>query len=210
VRVIADLAPSQAAYVDERFRQLGAQKTDKGHAIATRVLTQPGSDEFVRTPAAPSAPGVVCALGTLGAYRWRSLANPPAIANVQLLNDITEVRHYTSAPTAESTRIAKFYDMTTGTMAAGFWNEQAAGLIRKNNLDERQTARVLATVNAAMMDALIACHDSKYAYWVPRPSQVESAIKPLIGRKVARVAVTRNEELLSRWSQTVLAQNTQP
>lgn len=36
-------------------------------------------------------------------------------------------------------------------------------------------------MNTAMLDALIACHDTKYVYWVPRPSQADPAIKPQIG-----------------------------
>ena len=170
MRVIADLAPSQAAFVEERLRELGARESDSGRRVAQSVLAQAHSDEFVRTLATQPAQG---------AYTWRSLANPPAppaypalgamrpfllesgnvfrsapppsMANVQFLNDLTEVRHYTMAPTQESTRIAKFYDMTTGTLAAGFWNEQAAALIRKNNMSERHAARVLATMNTANM-----------------------------------------------------------
>jgi membrane-associated phospholipid phosphatase len=162
--------------------------------------------------------------------------------------------------------------MTTGTLAAGFWNEKASALIAGNNLAERQAARILAAMNVAIMDGLIACHDSKYAYWVPRPSQTETLIKPLIGvpnhpsypsnhsclstaaaqvlvhffpaersrlekiateagmsriyaglhyrfdvdagedigRKVAAAVVSRHEDVLARWTQTVLAQSANP
>lgn len=78
-------------------------------------------------------------------------------------------------------RLAKLYDMTTGTLVAGFWNERATALIRGNTVGELHSATVLAAMNTAMMDALIACHDAKYAYWVPRPKQVDPSIKPLIG-----------------------------
>ena len=33
----------------------------------------------------------------------------------------------------------------------------------------------------AALDANIACHDAKYTYWAPRPSQADAAIRPLIG-----------------------------
>lgn len=91
------------------------------------------------------------------------------------------VAHATASPTVETTRIAKFYDMTTGTLAAGFWNTNAAELIRNAGTNGPQAARVLATMNMAMMDAVAACHDTKYTYWVPRPSQADPSIKPLIG-----------------------------
>jgi membrane-associated phospholipid phosphatase len=106
---------------------------------------------------------------------------PPQIGDARFLADLAEVRRYTESPTEGATRIAKFYDMTTGTMAAGYWNERAAALIRARNTGELRAATLLATMNAAIMDAIVACHDAKYTYWVPRPSQVDPAIKPLNG-----------------------------
>ena len=82
-------------------------------------------------------------------------APPPAIGSARFLEGLAEVRRHTTAPTEESVRIAKFYDMTTGTLAAGFWNEQAGELVRRNGAGERQATIVLATMNAAIMDALV-------------------------------------------------------
>jgi hypothetical protein len=98
------------------------------------------------------------------------------------VDDHAEVRAFTAAPTEETTRVAKFYDMTTGTLAGGFWNEQAAALIERGGAGSaRDAAKIFATVNMAMMDGVVACHDSKYAYWVPRPSQADPALKTVIG-----------------------------
>lgn len=199
-RVITGLAPAQTAYVHERSRAFGAGANDSGHRIGEQVLAEANTDGFAQmwNSQPPQA-----------AYAWRSLANPPAppaypaiggmrtflIASGSELragaapapgskrfaDDVAEVRRYTEAPTAETTRLAKFYDMTTGTLAGGFWNERAVELIRKYGTPERQAAAVLATMNTAMLDALIACHDTKYVYWVPRPSQADPSIKPLIG-----------------------------
>ncbi len=198
-RVIAELMPTQASFAQERYRQSQAGTIDAGVRAAQRVLDEARSDGFgtAWNGQAPQA-----------AWAWRSLANPPAPAaypaiggmrtffaesgnsfrpvtapapgTTRFTTDITEVRSYTDAPTAETTRIAKFYDMTTGTLAGGFWNERVAELIRRHATGERQTATVLVTLNAAMMDALVACHDAKYVYWVPRPSQADPSIKPLI------------------------------
>lgn len=291
MRVIADLAPAQAAFVEERMRETGARDTDQGRRVAQNVLARAHSDDFNRK---------VADQAVRGAYAWRSLANPPAppaypelgsmrpfvlesgnvfrsppppeMNSVRFKSDIEEVHHYVYAPTTETTRIAKYYDMTTGTLAAGFWNEKASALIAANNIAEQQAARILAAMNVAIMDGLIACHDTKYAYWVPRPSQAESLIKPLIGvpnhpsypsnhsclstaaaqvlvhffpsersrlekiaaeagvsriyaglhyrfdvdagedigRKVAAAVVSRHEDVLARWTQTVLAQNANP
>jgi hypothetical protein len=36
-------------------------------------------------------------------------------------------------------------------------------------------------MHMAMFDAQIACHDSKYVYWVPRPTQLDPNIRLAIG-----------------------------
>jgi hypothetical protein len=201
MRVIAGMLPAQAAYVESRYRQVDSGTSEPGERIAQRVLAQAAGDGFTQpwTGQVPQA-----------AYAWRSLvqptaappaypaigamrpffldsgsvlrpAPPPALGSSRFSEDLAQVRSLTQSPSAESVRIARFYDMTTGTLAGGFWNEQAQALLRASTLDEPRAAVVLATLNAAMMDALIACHDAKYTYWVPRPSQADPSIKPIIG-----------------------------
>lgn len=118
---------------------------------------------------------------TRGHSHPSSPATPPEPTSPRFIADLAEVRRHLSAPTEETTRIAKFYDITTGTLAGGFWNEQAAALIARSAIDDRQAAAVLAILNAAMMDAVAACHEAKYVYWVPRPTQVDPSLKTIIG-----------------------------
>jgi PAP2 superfamily len=200
MRVIAELFPTQAQFVELRYRELNPLGSGHDRGVARRVLKQARKDGFT-APWEGTAPQA--------AYVWRSLANPPvapsfpalggmrtfyldkgdvfrpgmppAIGTSKFVNDLAEVRSYTQSPTSESTRLAKFYDMTTGTLAAGFWNERASELIRAHATSDLQSATILATMNTAMMDALIACHDAKYTYWVPRPKQIDPSITPLIG-----------------------------
>lgn len=199
-RVLADLAPTQAGFVDERRRELVTRESGKGHAVARNVLREAQSDDFTRAFAGqipqgnhtwrslvhPPAPPAYPAIGGMRTFLLESghvfrSEPPPVMDGARVQNDLAEVKRHTEAPTAETTRLAKFYDMTTGTLAAGFWNSQTAERIRANKLGELQAARVLATLNTAMMDAVVACHDTKYTYWVPRPSQADPSIKPLIG-----------------------------
>lgn len=200
MRVIAALLPAQADAVAARHRAMHPQESDRGRRIAERVLADAATDGFER-PANVAVPNA--------AYVWRSLANPPlppaypaigamrtffiasgeafratpppALASERFHADLAQTRRFADAPTDVTTRIAKFYDMTTGTMAGGYWNERAAAAIHASTLDAAQAAIVLVTLNGAMLDALIACHDSKYVYWVPRPSQADPSLKPLIG-----------------------------
>jgi hypothetical protein len=201
-KVIAALVPAQAAFVEERHRQLRPSPSagDRGARIAERVLEQakadgfgqpwngtlPGTSDSWRSLATPPAPPAYPGIGTMRTFFLPSgqalrVGPPPTSGNQQFAEDLAEVRQHVAAPTPESTRLARFYDMTTGTMAGGFWNERAVDLMKRGPVGDRQPAAILATLNMAMMDALVACHDSKYHYWVPRPSQVDPSLKALIG-----------------------------
>src|SRR5699024_1800584 len=83
--------------------------------------------------------------------------------------------------TARQDSIAKFWAMGTGSLIAGFWNTTAAELIERNGLGELEAARALALMNTASMDALIACADAKFTYWLLRPSQADPGIALAIG-----------------------------
>src|SRR5262249_19317624 len=65
--------------------------------------------------------------------------------------------------------------------SAGLWNDVTRGAISAHGLSEADSARVLALVHMTAVDATIACHDSKYAYWVPRPTQADPGIRLAIG-----------------------------
>ena len=196
MRVIGAMLPEQADYV--RGRHAG-QEHPKGARVAERVLADAGRDGFLqpwtgRVPQADGAwrslaqPAAAPAYPLLGTMRTFFIDNgsvlrpaaPPARDSARFNADLAEVRSLTEKPTPESTRLAKFFDMTTGTQAGGFWNEQALELLRTQPGAPRATV-VLPTLNGAMMDAFVACHDAKYTYWVPRPSQADASIKPLIG-----------------------------
>jgi membrane-associated phospholipid phosphatase len=70
--------------------------------------------------------------------------------------------------------------MTTGSLVAGYWQQTALELAARHNATPLEASRATATALLATLDANIACHDAKYAYWMPRPSQVDPAIKPPI------------------------------
>jgi membrane-associated phospholipid phosphatase len=198
--VIAEMLPSQRAFVEQKSQGLQSTASEQGKRFAQRVMAEASTDGFVvpwrgaapqaayawRSLATPAAAPAYPAIGNMRTFLIESggalrVAPPPAAGSARFQADLAEVRRHSESPTRETTRIAKFYDMTTGTLVAGFWNERAGALIRANDVGERQAAAILVTMNAAMMDAVIACHDAKYAYWVPRPSQVDPSIKPLIG-----------------------------
>jgi hypothetical protein len=69
----------------------------------------------------------------------------------------------------------------SGAFSAGGWNEVARRAISQRGLGEAESARILALVHMAAWDAQAACHDSKYVYWVPRPTQLDPDIRLAIG-----------------------------
>jgi len=106
---------------------------------------------------------------------------PPAVESTAFRADVAAVRAISDGRTSEQLRIAQYWENLTGPFAAGLWNEVARGAISSRGLSEAEAARVLALMHMTGVDATIACHDSKYAYWVPRPTQVDPGIRLAIG-----------------------------
>ena len=107
---------------------------------------------------------------------------PPAFGSPAFQAALAEVRHYSDARTQRELDIAKHWGDGAGTYTpAGHWNRVASDLATWYNLTEAESARVLATLNMAMMDAGIAVWDAKYTYWLIRPSQADPAITTPVG-----------------------------
>src|SRR5215207_2637603 len=56
------------------------------------------------------------------------------------------------------------------------WNDAAAAALLRHHVREPDAARVLALLNVAASDAVLACFEAKYHYWTIRPSQVDTTI----------------------------------
>ncbi len=57
----------------------------------------------------------------------------------------------------------------------------ATDLIDRHHRSELEAAAILAYRNAAAVDAIIGCFDTKFAYWFIRPTQADPSITPAIG-----------------------------
>jgi membrane-associated phospholipid phosphatase len=57
----------------------------------------------------------------------------------------------------------------------------ASNLLDRYGRGELEAARTLAYANTAAFDAIIACFDTKFAYWFIRPSQADPAITMPVG-----------------------------
>jgi len=102
---------------------------------------------------------------------------PPALESEVFRNALLEVRTVADNRTTEQLRIAQYWEQTSGAFMPGWWNQTTLDAAVAHHLSQEEATRVLALVHMAWADAFIACNDSKYAYWVPRPSQVDPQIR---------------------------------
>jgi membrane-associated phospholipid phosphatase len=106
---------------------------------------------------------------------------PPAFDSPQFVAALAEVRQISDTRSAEQISIAMAWNVTSGPFVVGSLNLVADELIRANHSTEQEAARILAFANAAAYDAQIACWDSKFTYWLVRPSQADPGITLPIG-----------------------------
>ncbi|MEO7683432.1 MAG: vanadium-dependent haloperoxidase [Gemmatimonadaceae bacterium] len=100
-------------------------------------------------------------------------APPPTYGSPEWRAAIEEVRRVARERTPEQTKIAQQWN--EGDPWA-MWNGTAAAAIRRHRMSDAEAARVLAVLNAASMDAAIACFEAKYHYWTIRPSQADTTL----------------------------------
>jgi hypothetical protein len=109
-------------------------------------------------------------------------AGPPSTNSEQFKKELDEVLWFSEHPTRERMRIVHFWGDGVATYTPpGHWNAIACEDFVKLRLSEVRWARNLALLNMSMFDAAICCWDTKYAFFNPRPSQINSKIKTLTG-----------------------------
>ena len=183
-------APNAFAAGEVIGRSVGAEiadlaRTDRFDAVWTgTVPTGPAywSSDF-DPPRPPQAP----LLGQMRPFFIESGDQfrpppPPAFGSPAFVAALEEVRRISDHRTPDQLRIAEYWALTTGSLTAGFWNEEATKRIVRYHLNERRAARALALMHMAAMDATIACYDAKYTYWLIRPYKADPAITTPIPR----------------------------
>ena len=154
-------------------------------ALAWSGPAPTGSDKWV-SQSKPAAPPLGPRLGEMRPFFMTTGSDfrapaPPAVGSPKFQADLAEVRAISDRRTPEQIRIAQYWENLSGSFAAGAWNAVARDAISAHGLSEPAAARALALVHMTSVDATIACHDSKYTYWVPRPTQVDPGIRLAIG-----------------------------
>ncbi len=103
--------------------------------------------------------------------QFRPLSGPPGVATPQYARDFNEVKDMGSLSSlkrsADQTLAAQFWGTTSS--PAYFWNHLALSLLDRNKSSLLKNARLLALINVAMADAIIASWDAKYYFVSWRP-----------------------------------------
>jgi len=154
-------------------------RTDGFDAVWTGTV--PIGPGFWSSDLTPPSPPVLPLLGQMRPFFMKAgdqfrPGPPPAFGSQAYLASLAEIRSLSDNRTPEQLAIAQFWALNGGSLVSGFWNEEATKLIERQRLDERRAAHVLALMHTAAMDALIACHDAKYTYWLIRPYRADPAI----------------------------------
>jgi hypothetical protein len=104
---------------------------------------------------------------------------PPPISGTTEMNiEVEEVKWYSNNLSRERLAIVhKWADGVATYTPPGHWNDIAAEYIRDANYSEVRAARAFALLNMTMHNAAIACWDTKYFYFNPRPCQLDASIK---------------------------------
>lgn len=158
-----------------------------GEEIAAAVLAFAATDNLGTTsPGTPPvgagywvSSGAPIVRGGLGARPFFltsgseiRLPPPPAFGSPEFTAALNEVRSYSDNRTADDVALTVFWVP----FSAPIFNEIATNLIDKYHSTEVEAARILAYANTAAFDAIIACFDTKYAYWFLRPTQADPGI----------------------------------
>lgn len=137
----------------------------------------------------PKRPGMLMLFGRVKTWLFDSATlisirppAPPSTNSQQFKDELKEISDITKNLTRDQMRIAQFWADGIGTYTPpGHWNAIAAEAFVNSGMSEVRWARNFALLNMSLMDAAIACWDTKYLYFNPRPQQVETSIKTVVG-----------------------------
>jgi len=107
---------------------------------------------------------------------------PPPTSSAQMQRELAEVKAAVDGLTREQLAIVyKWADGASTPTPPGHWNIIALPYIEAAKWSEVRVARALALLNMTMHDSAVVCWDTKFAYFNPRPSQLDPEIRTVIG-----------------------------
>jgi len=109
-------------------------------------------------------------------------APPPSTSSGLMAKDLAEVKDVLRHLTRQQLAIAtKWADGASSPTPPGHWVFLALPYVRDARFSEVRAARAFALLNMSLHDAAVGCWDAKFAYYNPRPSQLDQSILTDIG-----------------------------
>lgn len=147
---LTDPGPAPAGGIAAGFWSPGAGPTARG-GLGARTFFLESGDEFRPGP-------------------------PPAFNSDEFLAALAQVRQISDTRTAEQIANAAFWHVNQSPRMNSVMFGAARELIVRYHRNDAEAARILFLASAAAFDALAACFDAKYEYWLLRPSMADPAI----------------------------------
>ncbi|HWQ20105.1 MAG TPA: phosphatase PAP2 family protein [Methanotrichaceae archaeon] len=209
--VLKYLYPDEASYLDGKAKEDEESRLwagtnyrsdltagrDLGKAVAGKVISRAMSDrsDLKGSLTMPTGPGYWTGTNPTrplwgkvtpwlmgNASQFRPVP-PPAYGSAEYEKALSEVRSISDHRTPDQVRIAQKWADGAGTSTPpGHWNQIASQMIGRYHLNELRSARALALMNMAMMDAGICCWDTKYHYCLCRPWQADPKITTTVAK----------------------------
>ena len=186
VKAGEELAAAVVAKVIARAKtdRLGAGVSTNWEALRTKAaydVKWKSLENPVRSPVLPLAGNLKTWFDSTAVFA-AAPGPPPLTTSPDFQKALGEVRDLAQTRTREQYRIAAYWADGIGTYTLpGHWNFIAEGLIQQASQNELRAARTYALLNRAMQDGAAVTWLTKYNYFVPRPSQLDPAIKTATG-----------------------------
>lgn len=159
-----------------------------GRDVAAKVIERARTDgsDAVFTGSIPAGPdkwkGTNPAFPMAGTWKTWVLSSgsqfrpgpPPAIDSPEMAADLAELK----LPRTPDTARAAYFWMPPAEGVFLYWYDNLAKRLFEEELDDNapRAARAYAALAIAHYDAFVACWDTKYTYWMIRPSQLDPAV----------------------------------
>lgn len=107
---------------------------------------------------------------------------PPSTSSAQMQTELAEVKNAVDYISRDQlATVYKWVDGANTVTPPGHWDAIAVAYVASAGFSEVRAARTFALLNMALHDAAVSCWDAKYAYYSPRPSQLDPSIRTQTG-----------------------------
>ncbi len=177
----ADLGTQVGARVMARARAdgMGAANNQSLTAGMMTAAKERGQTEVWLSQESPLRPPMLPNYGAVSLWNLDRAAlvrirpgMAPQVGSEQFNQEMQELRDMQKNQTREQARIANYWADGAGSYTPpGHWHRYAANAAHDARFSEVRMARTLALVGTTIQDAGIACWETKYFYYTPRPQQ---------------------------------------